>query len=66
MWSGFDPEIARELQTIRQLVRLTYQTPTREWPLVFMEQHAVLFVVREWPDGSITAYTMPSTGPTAP
>jgi len=64
MWSGFDPELVRDLQTIRQLVKLTHQTPTREWPLVFMEQHHVLFVVREWPDGSITAYTMSSTGPT--
>jgi hypothetical protein len=60
MWSGFDPEIVRELQTIRQLVRLTHQTPTREWPLVFVEQHDALLVVREWPDGSITAYTMSS------
>jgi hypothetical protein len=58
MWSGFDPETLRELRTLRQLVKLTHQTPTREWPLVFIEQHDALFVVREWPDGSITAYTM--------
>jgi len=65
MWSGFDPELVRDLQTIRQLVKLTHQTPTREWPLIFMKQHNVLFVVREWPDGSITAYTMSPTGPAA-
>ena len=56
MWSGFDPLIVRDLQSIRQLVRLRHQTPTREWPLVFDEQHRMLLVVREWPDGSITAY----------
>jgi hypothetical protein len=58
MWSGFDPEIVRTLQTIRQLTKLTHQTPTREWPLVFAEQSDELFVVREWPDGTVTAYTV--------
>jgi hypothetical protein len=43
---------------MRQLIRLTHQTPTREWPLVVVEQSDELFVVREWPDGSVTAYTM--------
>jgi hypothetical protein len=57
MWSGFDPEFRRQLATIRQLVGLRRQTPTREWPLVFIAQHKALLVVREWPDGSITAYT---------
>ena len=56
MWSGFDPELLRQLATIRQLVAFTHQTPSREWPLIFVEQHHALFVVREWPDGSITAY----------
>lgn len=58
MWSGFDPQIVRELQTIRELVKLRHQTPTREWPLVFVAQHDAVLVVREWPDGSITAYAM--------
>jgi hypothetical protein len=66
MWSGFDPEITRDLQTVRQLFKLTHQTPTREWPLIFMAQYDALLVVREWPDGSITAYTMSSTRPTGP
>jgi hypothetical protein len=57
MWSGFDPELLRQLATIRQLVALKHQTPTREWPLIYVKQHKALLVVREWPDGSITAYT---------
>src|SRR5215467_419688 len=55
MWSGFDPEFVRQLGTIRQLVTLRYQSPTREWPLVFVDEHDLLFVIREWPDGSMTA-----------
>jgi hypothetical protein len=57
MWSGLDPELLRQLATIRQMVALTHQTPTREWPLIFVDQYDALLVVREWPDGSITAYT---------
>ncbi len=56
MWSGLDPEFVRQLGTIRQMVTLRYQSPTREWPLVFVEEHDELLVVREWPDGSLTAY----------
>jgi hypothetical protein len=59
MWAGFDPELLRQLATIRQMVALRYRTPTREWPLVVdqdVDQPGVLLVVREWPDGSITAY----------
>lgn len=56
MWSGFDPHVRRGLQHVRQMVRLTHQTPAREWPLVFDDEHDALLVVREWPDGSITAY----------
>jgi hypothetical protein len=55
-WSGFDPELRRQLDTIRQMVALTHQTPTREWPLIVIEDNRALLVVREWPDGSITAY----------
>jgi hypothetical protein len=61
MWAGMDPELQRQLATIRQLVALRHQTPTREWPLVFVEQHNALFVIREWPDGSITAYAQEPT-----
>jgi len=63
MWPGFDPKILRDLQTVRQLFQLTQQTPTREWPLVFVEEHDSLFVVREWPDGTITAFMMPASAP---
>src|SRR5262245_50922963 len=33
MWSGFDPELRRQLATIRQLLGLRHQTPTPEWAL---------------------------------
>ena len=54
MWSGLDPRLVRELQNVRELVSLRHQTPTHEWPLVFIGEE--LLVVREWPNGSITAY----------
>ena len=57
MWSGLDPETVRQLSIVRQMVRLSHQSPTREWPLVFLDEHNALLVVREWPDGSLTAYT---------
>ena len=56
MWSGFDPEIRHQLETIRQMTRRSHQTPTQEWPLIFVDQYDALLVVREWPDGSLTAY----------
>jgi hypothetical protein len=56
MWPSFDPHIRRELDHLRQVVSRRHQTPTREWPLTFVEEHDALFVVRQWPDGSITAY----------
>jgi hypothetical protein len=56
MWPGFDPEITRNLATVKTLVNLTHQTPTKEWPLIFVEEHDALLVVREWPGGEITAY----------
>jgi hypothetical protein len=58
MWPGFDPEIQQELAYLRRMVSLRRQTPTREWPLLFMEEQRQILVVREWPDGSVTAYTM--------
>lgn len=57
MWRGLDPELLRQLSTIRQLVTLRFQSPTREWPLIFVHEHDALFVIREWPDGSMTSYT---------
>jgi len=56
MWSGFDPALHRDLQNMREMVSLTHRTPTREWPLLFSAEHNELLVVREWPNGSITAY----------
>ena len=56
MCPGFDPEIWRNLRTFREMVSRRYQTPTKEWPLLYVEEHAALLVVREWPDGSVTAY----------
>jgi hypothetical protein len=56
MWSGMDPELRKELDSIRQMVRLSHQSPTREWPLVFVDEFDLLLVVREWAGGNITAY----------
>ena len=58
MWSGLDPELRRQLDGIRQMVARSHQTPTQEWPLVFVDDHSAVLVVREWPDGAMTAYHM--------
>jgi hypothetical protein len=56
MWSGFDRTILRELASLREMVSLSNRTPKKEWPLIYVEEHGALLVVREWPDGSLTAY----------
>lgn len=56
MWPGFDSSTRRNLETIRSMVARQRQTPTREWPLLYDEALEMLLVVREWPDGSVTAY----------
>jgi hypothetical protein len=38
------------------MVRLQHQVPTREWPLIVENPDDELLVVREWRDGSVTAY----------
>ncbi len=58
MWSGFDARMWRDLVAFRELVALRRQTPIKEWPLVCVGEHRALFVVREWPDGSVTAYVV--------
>jgi hypothetical protein len=58
VWPGFDPSVWRDLSTLREIVALQHQTPTKEWPLIYMEDQDTLLVVRQWPDGSITAYTV--------
>jgi hypothetical protein len=63
MWTGFDPELSRQLRNVREMVSLRHQTPTREWPLIFMEEHSEMLVVREWPNGSITAYAASARPP---
>jgi len=63
MWHGFDRDLLRELDNVREMVSLRHLTPTREWPLIVMQSSGELFVVREWPNGSITAYTMPIGNP---
>jgi hypothetical protein len=57
MWQFFDRQMCRELESIREMVKLRHQTPTREWPLI-VEDDTDLLVVREWPNGSLTAYLM--------
>jgi hypothetical protein len=61
MWSGFDPEFVRQLGVIRQMVTLRYQSPTGEWPVIFLHDRDELLVVRQWPDGTLTAYLAPAT-----
>jgi len=56
MWFALDPELRRQLENLREMVALQQQTPTREWPMISIEDTRALLVVREWPDGSITAY----------
>jgi hypothetical protein len=56
MFPGFDPQLMRDLATVKTLVNLRHRTPTKEWPLVFVEDHDAILVVREWPGGEITAY----------
>jgi hypothetical protein len=61
MWHGLDPNTLKELSIIREMVALQHQTPTKEWPLVYVDEHNSLLVVREWPDGSVTAYAVQKT-----
>jgi hypothetical protein len=56
VWSGFDPEVRRQLDGIRRQVARRHETPTKEWPLTLVEEHNLLLVVREWPGGEVTAY----------
>jgi hypothetical protein len=56
MWHGMDPNVWNDLERIRELVKLRYENPTRQWPLVFVEEFDALLVVREWPGGQMTAY----------
>ena len=58
MWDGLNPNLLPEFINLRAMIALQRQTPTAEFPLIFMEEHDVMFVVRTWPDGSITCYTM--------
>ena len=57
MWEVFDPETKRQLATIKEMTARRRQIPNEEWPLVFVEEHQQLLVVREWPNGTLTAYT---------
>ena len=56
MWFDLDPELRRQLEHVRRMVSLQRQTPTREWPLLSLDEHEALLVIRQWPDGTITAY----------
>jgi hypothetical protein len=61
-----DPELRRGLNTIREMVARRHQSPTKEWPLVFVEELDELLVIREWPGGTITAYMMPRNSNVSP
>jgi len=56
MWSGMDPELLKQFAHIKTMVRLSHQSPSKEWPLVVVGEFESLLVVREWPGGEITAY----------
>ena len=60
MWPGMDPELRRQYESLRTMVRLSQQSPAREWPLVFVSEFDSLLVIREWPGGEVTAYTASS------
>jgi hypothetical protein len=59
MWPGFDPQLRKEFEAIRQMTKLRFQTPVKEWPLTWANRDDGLLVIRQWPDGSITAYLSP-------
>ena len=65
MWEGIDPELRRQYDSLRTMVRLSHQSPAREWPLVFVSEFESLLVVREWPGGEVTAYGFRRRGRTA-
>jgi hypothetical protein len=56
MWYEFDPEMKRDLAAVKTLTSLSHQAPTNEWPVIFVEEHDALLVIREWPNGEMTAY----------
>ena len=58
MWYGLDPETRRTLAWIKQATKRRHQTPTGEWPVVFIEEHDAMLVIRQWPDGELTAFLM--------
>ena len=31
MWEGIDPELRRQYDSLRTMVRLSHQSPAREW-----------------------------------
>ena len=56
MWCGMDPELRKQFESVREMVRRSHQSPTKEWPLVFVKELDTLLVVREWDGGGLTAY----------
>ena len=57
MWS-MDPELQKQLEWIKGMAKRSRQTPTKEWPLVFVGECEAMLVVREWPGGEVTAYAV--------
>ena len=57
IWPSFDPQLRRDLDNIREMAARRHQTPAREWAVIFVAQYGEMLVVREWPDGSLTAYS---------
>jgi hypothetical protein len=59
MWPGFDGDVQRQLAAIKEATKRRQSTPIREWPVVFVKEDNAVLVVREWPNGDLTAYVMP-------
>ena len=57
MWSGIDPELRRQYDTLRTMVRLSRQSPAKEWPLGSNHRVRIAPGDREWPVERTTAYT---------
>jgi hypothetical protein len=61
MWFELDPEIKRQLAFVREQVARRHETPTAEWPLVVIDEHDLLLVIRERPNGDLTAFLQDTT-----
>ena len=55
MWLNMNPNCWPELRQIREAVARQHQVPTQECAVTYIKKYKAALVVREWPDGSLTA-----------